>query len=513
MLPLPLRSPLRQQVHGAHEVARVEVFGVDPGEEIHLLVFRPQRDLDAFRALLLHVREEAADEIGQEIGAQRPARPEVAEDPEHVRDAREHHPAVGHGLREVERLPVDLEADIAQDAEVEAGGRDDDVRLKFPARFQADAVLRECLDLVGDDRRLARFDALEDVAIGDEGDALPPWPVGWGEVLLHVEVRPQVGSDAVDQLLLHGFGLFEGAAREDLLVVQELAADDLVDPGLVDLQLAKGVGEVVHVAAGNEVGRRTLEDGDMAAVGRHRGHDGGGGGAGADDEDVLALVVEVLRPGLGMDDLALEVIHARPFRRVPLGVAVVALAHPEEAGREVLRLAGIRAGRLDRPAVLCARPLRRGDPVVVADVPLKAVLLDHLAHVLEDLFGGGDGCARPRLEAVAEGIEVAIGADAGVAVHPPGPAEAIEAFEDDEAGARALGGEVVGATDPGDARANDEDIEVFRLCGGGPGQCFGCGHGCWSPHGVKIRPLAGHVRTGGPDGLRPCVPPGAADRP
>ena len=64
--------------------------------------------------------------------------------------------------------------------------------------------------------------------------------------------------------------------------------------------------------------------------------------------------------------------------------------------------------------------------MVVADVPAEVVLLDHLAHVLEDLVGRGDRRAGPRLEPVPEGVEVAVGADAGIAVRQPGAAEALQ---------------------------------------------------------------------------------------
>src|SRR5690606_27778894 len=81
--------------------------------------------------------------------------------------------------------------------------------------------------------------------------------------------------------------------------------------------------------------------------------------------------------------------------------------------------------------------------------------------------GGGDGGACPGLEAVAEGVEVAIGADAGVFVGPPGAAEGFLSFEDDKRGAGPLGGEVVGGADTGDAGSDDEDIEVLGLGGVG----------------------------------------------
>ena len=52
-----------------------------------------------------------------------------------------------------------------------------------------------------------------------------------------------------------------------------------------------------------------------------------------------------------MDDASLEGFHAVPLRRVALGMAVVALAHPEEVGGEADRLARVGAGGVDGPEV------------------------------------------------------------------------------------------------------------------------------------------------------------------
>src|SRR5207248_10260440 len=127
-----------------------------------------------------------------------------------------------------------------------------------------------------------------------------------------------------------------------------------------------------------------------------------------------------------------------PFGGVALGVTVVALAHPQEVGGEAHRLAGIGPGGFDRPQILSARPARRRDPVPVADMASEIVVLDHLAHIAADLGGRRDRRAGPRLEAIAEGVEVAVGADARKAVGPPRPAEALLRLEDDKAGAGAL---------------------------------------------------------------------------
>jgi hypothetical protein len=407
------------------------------------------------------VPQEAADEVGHQVGSQRPAGAEIAEHPDEVRHAGEHHPAIGDGVGEIERPAIDHEVDVAVGAQLEAGRRDDDVGLQRLAGGQEDPGRGEPLDLARHHRGLAGADGLEEVPVRDEGDALAPRPVAGGEVLLHLLVADE-GAHHVQQVLLHRLGTLDRGLGEGVLVVQGLAAHDLVDPVLADLQRAQGVGEVVGVAAGDEIGRRALQHGDMRAVaGEGRGQ-GRGRGARADDHHPLVLVVEIPRPGLRVHDRTLEVRHARPLGGVALGVPVVALAHPQEAGGEGRRLARLLDQRLDGPEVLLARPRRPLDQVSVADVRGQIVLRDHLAHVLEDLRGGGDRRSDPRLEAVAEGVEIAVGTDARILVCEPGAAKALQRLQHDKACSRSLVLEVIGAADAGYARADDQDIEVFR---------------------------------------------------
>ena len=116
------------------------------------------------------------------------------------------------------------------------------------AGLQQDARLREALDLVGDHRGLAGRDALEQVAVGNEGDPLTPGPVARRKVRLDVVVRAEQVAHAASSSCFTASGSSNVAAGEGRLVVEDLAAHDLVDPGLVDLQLAQGVGQVVGVA-------------------------------------------------------------------------------------------------------------------------------------------------------------------------------------------------------------------------------------------------------------------------
>src|SRR5690606_21093100 len=126
----------------------------------------------------------------------------------------------------------------------------------------------------------------------------------------------------------------------------------------------------------------------MGAAAGDRRHQGGRGGPRSDHDDPLAFDLEILRPLLRMDDGATELVHARPLGRVAPGMAVVALAHPEAAARHPEGLARVAAAPFERPGRVLLRPARALDGMAVADVGREPVLLDHLAHVGEDLLGG-----------------------------------------------------------------------------------------------------------------------------
>src|SRR5262252_4908129 len=105
--------------------------------------------------------------------------------------------------------------------------------------------------------------------------------------------------------------------------------------------------------------------------------------------------------------------------------------------------------------------MRRDDLVPVADVPGKIVLLDHLAHVRQDLGRGCDWQTGPRLEAVAKRVQIAVGADAWIAMGPPRAAEALLRVKRDEALVRTLLFKVIGGPDAGNPGADDHHVEVL----------------------------------------------------
>src|SRR5262249_36866697 len=65
------------------------------------------------------------------------------------------------------------------------------------------------------------------------------------------------------------------------------------------------------------------------------------------------------------------------------------------------------------------------------------------------------------LEAVAKRVQIAIGADAGIAMGPPRTAEALLCVKGDEALVGALLFEVIGRTDAGDPSTDDQHVEVL----------------------------------------------------
>ena len=81
----------------------------------------------------------------------------------------------------------------------------------------------------------------------------------------------------------------------------------------------------------------------MAGPLGHRGNEGDRGRAAADHHDLLAVVVEVLRPELRVHERAREAVGARELRHEAVVVAEVAAAQVEEVGGVLDRL-GLVAG-------------------------------------------------------------------------------------------------------------------------------------------------------------------------
>ena len=472
---------LGQPVERAGQVRGIEVAGLDPGQHRHRRVLGAPLRHDLGGAGLVHPREQPAHQVAEQVDPQRPARAEIAEHPHQVGQAGEHRAAPGQALRRIDRHPVDLQRDAAQGLQLEPGGRDDDVCADRRARFHLHAVIDECLDLVGDHRDPAAADRREEIAVGDERDALSPGQVARREMLADHRLRSDVGQHAREQFLAQRLRVLERHADDLARVAQDLAAHDLVGPCVGDLEAAQQVGELERVAADAEIGGRALQHRDLRAALGDRRDQRGRGGPRADQQHPLAVERQVRGPALRMDHPPAEARHPRPLRQVAPVVPVVARAHPQEARGDAEALAGVGANALDAPTGGLRRPGCAQHPVAVVDVRRQVVLVDHLAEVRQDLVAGRDRRAEPGLEAVAEGVQVAVRADPGVAVGPPGAAEAVLVVEDQEAAPGLLGPQVAGATDARDPGADEQHVDLpevdDRDARFGLGAIGGAGHG------------------------------------
>jgi len=207
------------------------------------------------------------------------------------------------------------------------------------------------------------------------------------------------------------------------------------------------------------------------------------------------VLCEILRPILRVNDVPFEVLHSAPFWRVALGMTVVSLTHPQKIPSETHRFASISPYTFERPELLAARPAGHRDRVPIADVTVDTVLSDDFAHVIEDLGPSRDRRARPRLEAIAKSVKVAVGPGAGVTMGEPGAAEAFLCFDNDKARAEALFGEMIGPADPGDAGADDHDVEVLDLLGCGVGEYCRLTHRVQSRFVSELRILDQEARS------------------
>ena len=223
------------------------------------------------------------------------------------------------------------------------------------------------------------------------------------------------------------------------------------------------VGQLVLARSGHDVGGRPLQHGDVGGVAGHGRHQGHGGGPTADDDDPLALPVQVLGPVLGVDDGPAEARLARELGPVALVVAVVAGVAPQEAAGHLLVLAGVGALDVDGPPGLAGRPRGGHDPSVEADLVLDPVGAGRRSDVLQDRRAVGDGLvAHPWLERVAEGEHVGVRPDAGVAEEVPRAADGAAGLEDGVGGAGTLRLEVAGAPDAGQPGPQDQYVHVFH---------------------------------------------------
>ena len=101
--------------------------------------------------------------------------------------------------------------------------------------------------------------------------------------------------------------------------------------------------------------------------------------------------------------------------------------------------------------------------MLITDVLLQIVLVDHFIHIVFDFSRGRNRCADPWLETITECVEIAVGADAWIFMRVPRAAECFELVEHHECFIRVLCFQMISRADAGNACTDDENIEMFDL--------------------------------------------------
>ena len=179
---------------------------------------------------------------------------------------------------------------------------------------------------------------------------------------------------------------------------------------------------------------------------------------------------------LWVDDLTAKSVAATEFRRIPLVIAVVPACTEDPVRTELHQLLGFIPGSealdVDDPPRVIGRPRSTEDLVLEPDFGVDAVLRCGLAQVGQDLVRRRDGVlVAPRLELVAEGVQIGIRSNPRIAEQIPRTAGCTARLEDGVGPVGVILLQVVRGTDAGDAGADDQDVDMLDADGG-------VGHGC-----------------------------------
>lgn len=309
-------------------------------------------------------------------------------------------------------LAVDGDARFAADRRPQPRGGDDDVGVQLLARREPDALLCDGRNLAGDDARGARAQGLVEIGVGRGAQPLRPGIVRGHKVGRHGGAGRQLLLGGAEQQLARGRGPPQAVSDKEEVEQRAAEAHEGGAEPRGQPALHKRLERAAAILHGNDPARRALEHRDVCGPARHARQQRHGRGARADDDDVLAGVVKVLGPKLGMDDGALELVDAGDDGLQRLVVVVVARAEADEAAAQ-LRLDGVLGGNVKGPRVCFAGPAHGVDFVAEFNVRRNALLLDGLVQVLLDQMATCNRRALvPWLPREAERVEVRVGSNA-----------------------------------------------------------------------------------------------------
>ena len=241
----------------------------------------------------------------------------------------------------------------------------------------------------------------------------------------------------------------------------EEAVPPAVERQMLQRPAGAGADGGVVVRVGEHPLRGALKDGECADGVGDRGGDLEPRRAGADHHHVLTRQVDIVIPAGGMERRSAEGLRARNVRDVGL----IELAHRADhrAGPQCLCPIGIADG--DRPFPCVVVPRGAEDFGAEPDVVGEIVAAHHIVEVGLQFGLAGEEFAPVvrRFEAVTVEVVANVDACAGIAVLPPGPADAGVLLDDGEGDAGLL--EPDGGQQPGLTRADHDHGEVRAVVG------------------------------------------------
>ena len=167
---------------------------------------------------------QAAQVLTGDIHFQGPGNIGVTKDHPRIWHAFNHQTLVDNLVFQNDVLAVYLRLDSTEHLNIQAGGRNDDVSIQVLTRLQLNTGLGETLNMIGRNRRPARFHCFEQVAIFYHTQTLIPGIIVWRE-MTHVGLVIHLTFDNAQEQAAHSFRAFAGA------LIQKPGNRDVASPG------------------------------------------------------------------------------------------------------------------------------------------------------------------------------------------------------------------------------------------------------------------------------------------
>ena len=452
-----MRDPgLARALLGEPRTRPLQIAGGEIGQRLFRLAFRQGRRRRTI-ALGAHKTHQPAQITRDHFDLEGPRGIEIAEQRDEIGHALVHAALVEAARGDLDRRAVDGQRDVAEPIGLQPRRRDHDVGLEHAPGSRAHSLGREGFDAVGDDLQAALAHGVKIIAVERDAQPFVPGRIARREI---GELRP--GSQRLARKI-HEIGL--GLGR----VLAHPAADQRPEHGLGLAHdavrggggepTAKGVGERRAGGTGKHVGRGTLQQRDVGALGERR-RQSDRRGAAADHQHFAPRDVETLRPELRMHDFAPKGAQARQIGAIGAVIAKISGADRDMAASDVY--APLWRVGLQGPQAVARIPRGGEHAGAKADRLVDAKILGGAANIGEDRGAVGDGVAAgPGLKTIAEREHVGIGAQSGIAEQIPCAAQRVSRLQDREARPRGLALQRAGGADPREPGADDDDVQRF----------------------------------------------------